>query len=82
MHIVGWHRFQFERLANLPNGKLKLLFGLMKNASPCPRVRLRTVNEPDQSILREHWVFIFPVIPVYDKTEDLERIINWSNESL
>ena len=79
MHVIEWHIFQFEKLENLSTRKLKLLFGLRPKMPDRPRVSPRAVSEPDQSILREHWVFIFPIIPVYNDTEDAGIIINWNS---
>jgi hypothetical protein len=41
MHFVKWHIFQFEKLAYLPKGKHKLLFGLRpKIPAPVPESAL------------------------------------------
>ena len=47
MHIEEWHKFQFEKLANLPRGKLKLLLGLRpKMLDPVPELALEpSVNQ-------------------------------------
>jgi hypothetical protein len=49
MHIEEWHKFQFEKLASLPKGKLKLLFGLkLKMPDPVPESAL----EPSENQIR------------------------------
>jgi hypothetical protein len=41
MHIIKLHIFKFEKLANLPKEKLKLMFGLKpKFPDPVPELAL------------------------------------------
>jgi hypothetical protein len=63
-------------VAYLPRGKLRLSSGIMPSLTrgpgmgrPGPRVRLRTVSKPDQCILWVDWVFVPPVIQVYNDLE-------------
>jgi hypothetical protein len=51
MHIVIWHIFQSERLANLPKEKPRLLFGLTpKIPDPSPEGILNpSVNQTRES---------------------------------
>jgi hypothetical protein len=51
MHIVIWHIFQSERLANLPKEKPRLLFGLApKMPDPVPEGILDpSVNQTRES---------------------------------
>jgi len=80
MHIVEWRIFQFEKPWQIyPKGSKDFIWSQAKNAKPCPQGSPRAVSEPDQSILREQWVFIFPIIPVYTDTEDFGVIGNWSS---
>jgi hypothetical protein len=54
------------------------IWSYAKNTRPCPSVSPGTISEPDQSILREHWVFFSSIIPVYNNTEDFGMMINWN----
>jgi hypothetical protein len=48
------------------------------NTRPCPRVSPGTISEPYHSMLRELWVFVFPIILVYFDTEDFGMTMNWN----
>jgi hypothetical protein len=61
--------FSLKNHGNLPKGKLKLSFGLMpKIPDPVPESALElSVNQ-----IRTSWVFVSPIIPVYNDTDDLQ----------
>jgi len=76
MHIVECHLFTLEICDKFTQWEAKTsVWSQAKNARPCPKVNLRAVSETDQSILREHWVFISTIIPVYNDLEDFGIII-------
>ena len=66
-------------MANLPRGKLKFLLGLRpKMPDPVPELALEPSVNQIQSILRENWVFVSPIIPVYHDIEDFGVMKNWN----
>ena len=50
-----------------------------KNAGPSSLASPRAVRKPDQAILREHWDFVPPIIPVNLDVQDFGVMINWNS---
>jgi hypothetical protein len=78
MHIVEWHIFRFEKLANLPKGKLILLFDLKRKIpDPVPELALEPSVNQIRASSGNTGSFFSPIIPVYND-EDFGMIINWN----
>ena len=66
MHIVKWHKFQFERLWQIHQWEtIASIWSSDIYARPCPRISSGTISVPDQRILGEHWIFDPPIVHVY-----------------